>query len=83
MAEIEDIVSYIQELQEDETVPRNVKQKLMQIAETLKSDSGEISIKIDKMLYDLEELSNDINIPSFVRTQVWNICSMLESMNSK
>ncbi|MFH1212138.1 MAG: UPF0147 family protein [Candidatus Woesearchaeota archaeon] len=81
MNETENVISYIQDLCDDDTMPKNIKQKLFEFIEVLKNKE-ELTIKIDKILCDLEEISNDVNIPSFVRTQLWNISSMLESLAS-
>ena len=80
MTEIKDVVAYVEDLQADETIPKNLRQKLNEFVDVLKSGE-ELSIKIDKILFDLEDICNDINIPSFVRTQLWSISSMLEAVN--
>ena len=35
----------------------------------------------DKALQELDEISDDPNIPSFTRTQIWNIVSILSMMD--
>ena len=80
MDQIRDIVDAIEELLEDNTVPKNVKKKLELISVALKEDGEDISIRINKALSELDELSDDTNLESFTRTQIWNIASMLESI---
>jgi len=76
---IADMVNLIEELQSDTTVPRNVKDKLDFCASTLQEES-EISLRIDKARHALEEISEDSNLQSYTRTQIWNISSLLEKL---
>jgi hypothetical protein len=80
--QVQEIIVCLEELKEDATVPRNVKVKLENSATILKNESEEISIRVDKVLQDLDEISNDTNTQSYTRSQIWNIVSMLESMKS-
>ena len=78
---IHEIVDVMKELCDDSALPRNVKAKFQEIMESLKKPT-EISMKINKALHDLDEIGDDSNIQPFVRTQIWNIVSMLEKVNS-
>lgn len=77
--EIENIIETLTELEEDATVPRNVRIKMQQIKETLSGDTT-LSIKINKALNDLDEIASDVNLQSYTRTQIWNIVSVLEKL---
>jgi uncharacterized protein (UPF0147 family) len=80
--QVHEIVSLLEDLQRDNTVPRNVKSKLQEMQKLLQSESGELSLKVNRILSDVEEIANDINLPMFVRTQIWNLTSMLEGLNA-
>ncbi len=67
-------------LKDEEGVPKNVRIKLESIL-TILNEESEPSLKIGKSLHILEEISEDLNLPSFIRTQVWNVSSMLEKLN--
>jgi len=77
--EIEDIIGILNELQEDVTVPKNVRIKIEAIIDSLKGDST-LSIKVNKALNDLDEIASDVNLQSYTRTQIWNIVSILEKL---
>lgn len=79
--DIIDIIDLLKELQDDSTVPRNVKSKLKDMQEVLEKEEGELSLRINRILADVEEIANDINLPMFIRTQIWNLTSMLESVD--
>ena len=72
------IIASISELQDDSTVPKNVKEKVQKILETLKDEKAELSMRVDKALQILDDVAEDSNLQSYTRTQIWNIVSMLE-----
>ena len=77
---VKDIVASISELKDDTTVPKNVKEKVQEIIETLSNEKSDISIRIDKALQILDDIAEDSNLQSYTRTQVWNLVSMLEKV---
>ena len=79
MSEVEDIISVLNELLEDTTVPKNVKSKIQLIIDAL-NEKTELSLRINKALNILDEISDDNNIQAYTRTQIWNIASLLESL---
>lgn len=74
---IENALQLLLELEKDTTVPKNVQQKISKAIADLNSEQ-EIKIKVSKVLQDMIELTEDINTPSFTRTQIYNIVSLLE-----
>ena len=66
-------------LQEDSGTPRSVREKLGHMITYLKS-SHDDSTKISTVLGQLEDLCSDVNIPPYVRTQLYSISSMLEQV---
>ena len=77
---VKDIVASISELKDDNTVPKNVKEKVQEIIETLSNEKSDISMRIDKALQILDDIAEDSNLQSYTRTQVWNLVSMLEKV---
>ena len=67
-------------LQEDTGTPRSVREKLGNMISYLKKDADD-STKVSTVLSQLDELSQDVNIPPFVRTQLYSISGMLEQIN--
>lgn len=82
-AELEEAIEYMAELSEDGSVPRNVKAKMtLIIAELKKVDENQLSLTLNKLLSDLDEMANDANLDSFTRQQLWSISSMLEGVDA-
>jgi uncharacterized protein (UPF0147 family) len=76
---VQNIVEALQELTGDNTVPRNIKSKIDGIITILKEDNGQdMSMKVNKALSELDDISDDTNMQAYTRTQIWNIVSMLE-----
>ncbi|HIG96001.1 TPA: hypothetical protein HA249_03890 [Candidatus Woesearchaeota archaeon] len=80
MEQFEEILMALTELQEDNTIPKNVKTRLTEVTTILSSKSDGASIKINKALDHLGEISDDVNLQAYTRTQIWNIVSMLETI---
>ena len=76
----EEILSAIEELLGDNTVPKNIKKRMDESKGILLQESDSPSIRANKALSKLDELSEETNIPAYTRTQIWNIVSMLETV---
>lgn len=81
MNEFQQALTLMEDIQNDPTVSDKVKKKIGNMHKELKKSSKDNrSLKINKILAELEDISNDVNIPAFVRTQIWHMTSMLESV---
>jgi len=79
ISEMGTVIKSLAEIQEDATVPRNVRTKIDAIISTLKQET-ELVIKINKTLNELDEIANDVNLQSYTRAQIWNVMSVLEKL---
>ncbi|MBU5557986.1 MAG: UPF0147 family protein [Candidatus Aenigmatarchaeota archaeon] len=77
----EQIIPLIQQIADDRTVPRNIRDKCAAAVKTLNDNSIELSVRINTVISDLDEVANDPNIPMYTRTQVWNIVTALEAIS--
>ncbi len=80
LTETEIVINSLNEIQEDATVPRNVRLQIQSIISTLKANT-ELPIKVNKALNELGEIANDVNLQSYTRTQIWNVISVLEKLH--
>lgn len=76
---VQQIIDSIKELNEDHTVPRNIKIKFERVMKALEEDA-DISIRVDKAQQELDEISDDSNLQAYTRTQIWNVVSLLEKL---
>lgn len=64
---------------EDTALPKSLKSKMGNILEMFNS-SSEISLKLTKILNELEEITSDCSLSPHLRTQIWNLISSLEGI---
>jgi uncharacterized protein (UPF0147 family) len=76
---LNEVISALNELCEDNTVPRNIKIKLQGMIALL-NDTNKNAVKVNKVLHDLDEINEDVNLQPYIRTQIWNLVSMLEKV---
>lgn len=79
MSRVETAIQRMNDLQEDDDVPTNVKDDLDRCIEALRDEDEDFSVRINTATSILDEISNDPNIAQYTRTEIWNIASMLES----
>jgi len=77
MDQLQNVILALQELEQDPSTPRNVKARLASTIKVL-NEKSETSIKVSKALHELEDLTEDSNVQSYTRTQLFNIVSLLE-----
>ncbi|MBL7100678.1 MAG: UPF0147 family protein [Nanoarchaeota archaeon] len=77
---IQDVVELLAQIETDFSVPKNIRIRVRNAIDVLEDDSGSLlAVKADKALEELEAVSNDSNLPTYTRTQIWHIVSLLES----
>lgn len=74
------IIQALTQIKDDRTVPKNIRSSCEECIKDLQNDKDDISIRLNACISMLDEISNDSNIPSYTRTQIWNIVSMLEAL---
>jgi uncharacterized protein (UPF0147 family) len=75
----EDIIQLIKQVAQDRTVPRNIRSKCEEAIAALQSEKDAVPIRINTAISILDEISSDVNLPMYARTQIWNIASLLEA----
>ena len=72
----------LQNLNEDVSVPRNIRRGAKEAREILMNNEESIDVKVASAISILDELVNDPNVPIHGRTAIWSIMSQLESLSS-
>jgi len=75
-----EIMELLSEIGEDNGVPRNVRAKIKSAFSALDQEGKSVPVKINASIQELDECSDDPNVPAYVRTQIWDIVSRLESI---
>ncbi|MBI2578730.1 MAG: UPF0147 family protein [Candidatus Aenigmarchaeota archaeon] len=79
--DVEPINRLLDEINNDRSVPRNIRNMVAEAKKSLNDGKQEPNVRINTAISILDEVSNDTNIPTYTRTHIWNIVSMLEIMN--
>ncbi|MCL4381152.1 MAG: UPF0147 family protein [Candidatus Marsarchaeota archaeon] len=65
----------------DMSVPKNVRNSITEAKEKLNSND-EYSVRVSAATYNIDSVSNDVNLQQQARTRLWNILSLLESIKN-
>ena len=76
---LDEIIILMKEVAQDNTVPNNTKERIVNSLNTLNQEMDS-SIKASKVIHEMEEVSQNNNLESYTRTQLWNIVSLLEKL---
>lgn len=72
------LVETLSQIEQDDSVPKNIRTKLQNAMSALRDAEKNNKIKANRALQELDEVSDDPNIPAYIRPQIWNVVSMLE-----
>ena len=75
---IKEIINALSELSEDMGVPKNIKNRINHVIEVL-NESSDLSIRVNKVSNELDEILDDTNMQAYTRIQILNIVSLLET----
>ncbi len=80
--EINDLIVLMEEIQEDTSVPRNIRAAVEEARNKL-TKNDDLDVNASYAIYNLNDITNDINMPAHTRTEIWAIISALESIREK
>ncbi|MFC1801655.1 UPF0147 family protein [Nanoarchaeota archaeon] len=73
--QLKEIIFFLNELREDSTVNKNIKEKIGKVINLLENDN---ELGVAKALTEFEDLMEKNEIQPYTRSQIWNVVSMLE-----
>ena len=72
--------STLNQIATNPSTPKNIRKNIADIVEELKSDEYSISVRTANTISSLDDVTQDPNMPSYVRTSLWQAVSTLESI---
>ena len=72
--------STLNQIATNPSTPKNIRKNIADIIEELKSDEYSISVRAANTISLLDDITQDPNLPSYVRTSLWQSVSTLESI---
>lgn len=79
MEKIQQVINAAEGMLEEGNLSKNVTEGLKQLVAVLKK-SDDVSLVKEKCLHELESLSNNENLDSYIRTQLWDLVALLERL---
>ena len=73
-------VSTLNQIATNPSTPRNIRKNIAELIEGLKSDEYSVSVRAVNTISLLDDVTQDPNLPSYVRTSLWQAVSTLESI---
>jgi hypothetical protein len=73
-------LSTMNQIATNPSTPKNIRKNIGDLVEGLKSDEYSISVRALNTISSLDDVTQDPNLPSYVRTSLWQAVSTLESI---
>ena len=73
-------VSTLNQIATNPSTPRNIRKNITDLIDGLKSDEYSVSVRAVNTISLLDGVTQDPNLPSYVRTSLWQAVSTLESI---
>tara|TARA_B100000809_G_scaffold148404_1_gene145882 strand:+ start:2054 stop:2323 length:270 start_codon:yes stop_codon:yes gene_type:complete len=73
-------MSSLNQLATSPSTPRNIRKSITNLLGELKSEEYSMSVRAANTTSLLDDITQDPNMPSYVRTSLWQIVSMLENI---
>lgn len=78
--DLTEVLSEIDETLEGKSLPKRIRDSLTKVKVELESGDADIAVNITSAIYELDDISNDVNITMHTKTLLWDIISNLESL---
>jgi len=73
-------MSTLNQIATNPSTPKNIRKNIADIVEQLKSNEYSISVRAANTISLLDDVTQEPNLPSYVRTSLWQAVSTLESI---
>ena len=73
-------LSTLNQIATNPSTPRNIRKNIADLIDGLKSDEYPVSVRALNTISSLDDVTQDPNMPSYVRTSLWQAVSTLESI---
>ena len=76
----ENAMQTLNQLATSHSTPKNFKKTISDLINDLKSEEYSFAVRAANSISALDDITQNPNIPSFVRTSLWQVVSTLESI---
>lgn len=76
-----EVLALMDDLSEDTSIPRNIRKMSSDSKEKLLDEKESLDLRCATVISELDDISNDPNVPSHGRAAIYTIISKLESLS--
>ena len=73
-------IQLLEQLAANNATPKTIKKSTIDLVNSLKSDKDSMSVRAANAISMLDDITQDPNMPSYVRVSLWQAVSKLESI---
>ena len=77
--QVNQVVGLLHEISQDECISTGAKEKIIRSISTMNEDI-DVSVRANKVLDELEQLLESSAVDTYIRTQIWSVTSLLETL---
>lgn len=73
----------LNQLAANPSTPKNIRKNIQDLANELKSEEYSLSVRASNAISMLDDITQDPNVPSYVRVTLWQAVSTLENIRER
>ncbi len=73
-------IETLNKISENPSTPKNIRKKISDLGNELKSEEYSMSVRASNAISMLDDITQDPNMPSYVRVTLWQAVSTLEGI---
>lgn len=77
---MKEAIETLNQIATNHSTPKTIKKSITDIITDLKNEEYSLSVRANNTISLLDDVTQDPNMPSYVRTQLWQAVSKLESI---
>ncbi len=77
---LKDAIQILEQIAANNATPKTIKKSTIEMVNSLKNDEDSMSVRAANATSMLDDITQDPNMPSFVRVSLWQAVSKLESI---
>ncbi len=77
---LKEAIQILEQVTVNNTTPKTIKKRTLDLVNSLKSEEDSMSVRASKAISMLDDITQDPNLPSYVRVTLWQAVSKLESI---
>ncbi len=77
---LQNSINALNQVASNPSTPKNIRKNIQDLANQLKSEEHSMSVRASNAISLLDDITQDPNVPSYVRVTLWQAVSTLENI---